>query len=247
MVVTSHSSLRGQRDTQEDAHIILQKGNTHLWGVFDGHGGAFISAFLKKNLPKAILKYPFPLTESKIERLFDAIQDNLIENHYKKAVYQGSTCVAIVRSAEHMTIMNVGDSRAVLCRNNETIPLSVDHKPNESMERIRIEKLGGESQITKAQGDDWRIVNLSVSRSFGDLDATPYVTHKPDVKIIANHIDDQFVILACDGLWDVMTNEMAVKFILDHSEQKDDIGKLLAKEAIQLGTSDNVTAVVVWF
>lgn len=246
-MITSFSSLKGVRDSQEDAHVIASKGNTALLGVFDGHGGSRVSRFLEENIPKYLLKFVFPISKTKITRIFDYIEEKLVKNHKRVANNQGSTCVCVVKSAEHLTCINVGDSRAVLCRDSKVVPLSTDHKPNTKEEKARIKKLGGEKFIKKAEGDDWRIKNLSVSRSFGDLDVVPYVTHQPETKIIPMHDKDQFVLLACDGLWDVMTNKMAVDFVLAHADKKHVVAELLAKEAMQLGTEDNVTVVVGWF
>lgn len=245
-MIISHASLRGPvRETQEDAHMIIQKGNTHMWGVFDGHGGATVSAYLKEYIPKALSKRPFPMTESKLVRLFDKVQERLVAKHSRAVEYQGSTCACIVKSAEHFTVINVGDSRIVMCVDEKAVPLTIDHKPNHPAERKRIEDLGGESKISKDMGDDWRVVNLSVSRSFGDLDAVPYVTHTPDVKLIPITGKEKFIIVACDGLWDVFSNEGAVKFVNDHLKYKDKIASLLAKEAIKLGSTDNVTVIVI--
>ena len=104
-------------------------------------------------------------------------------------------------------MLNVGDSRAVLCNyKNFAVPLTVDHKPNLLKERKRIEKLGGK---IKFDGSDWRIKDLSLSRAFGDLDTFPYVTHKPDISKYSLNKKDKFIIFACDGLWDVMSNSQA--------------------------------------
>ena len=76
-------------------------------------------------------------------------------------------------------IANVGDSRAVMCNHkDEVIQLSQDHKPNSKLEKKRIEQLGGK---IKYDGSDWRVNDLSLSRAFGDLESTPYITHLPQI------------------------------------------------------------------
>src|SRR5436305_1930508 len=74
----------------------------------------------------------------------------------------------------YINVINTGDSRCIICRDNLGIPLSKDHKPNWPEERYRIQQLGGKIYY---DGDDYRIKDLSVSRAFGDIDAEPYVTY----------------------------------------------------------------------
>ena len=99
-------------------------------------------------------------------------------------------------------MMNVGDSRAVLCKNdNSVLQLTQDHKPNDKNERSRINKLGGKIYY---DGYDWRIKDLSLSRAFGDIEAKPFVSHLPQIYRYKLNNDDKFIIFACDGLWDVV-------------------------------------------
>jgi serine/threonine protein phosphatase PrpC len=138
-------------------------------------------------------------------------------------------------------MVNVGDSRAVLCNNKyEAIPLTIDHKPNSKTEKKRIENLGGH---IKFDGVDWRIKDLSLSRAIGDLDTSPYVTHYPEVFRYRLNREDKFVIFACDGLWDVFSNKDAVKFVnnLLKNKYSGNIAKKIAEEAIKKGSYDNVT------
>merc|ERR1712078_476555 len=113
----------------------------------------------------------------------------------------------------YINIMNTGDCRAVLCRNNVAIPLTKDHKPHWPDERRRINQLGGEIYF---DGHDYRITDLSVSRAFGDKSSSKYVTHRPDLYKYKLNKNDKFLILACDGLWDVLTNHDAINFVLDN-------------------------------
>jgi protein phosphatase 2C len=107
-----------------------------------------------------------------------------------------------------------------LARNGVAIPRTTDHKPSWPKEKMRINKVnlkyGTNEKIHFSHGD-FRIGDLSVSRSFGDLDNTPYVTHKPDIcKYKIDDENDEFIVMACDGLWDVMRSEEVVNFVYDH-------------------------------
>ena len=124
--------------------------------------------------------------------------------------------------------------------------LSQDHKPNSPEERKRIEELGG---VVEFDGSDWRIRNLSLSRAFGDLDCKPYVTHLPQIYEYEVNKNDKFLVLACDGLWDVLSNQDVVDFIISclSIKIKNNIARLLAEYAIEKGSMDNVTVIIYFF
>ena len=95
-------------------------------------------------------------------------------------------------------------------------------------------------------GVDWRINGLSLSRAFGDLDCRPYVTHLPQIYKYNINTNDKFLIFACDGLWDVISNQDAVDFICDLNNKnfKGNYSKELTEYAINKGSLDNVSAIV---
>eukprot|EP00983_Pelagomonas_calceolata_P000094 2846-Pelagomonas_calceolata.AAC.2 len=85
-------------------------------------------------------------------------------------------------------------------------PLSVDHKPNSKEERQRIENAGG----VVVWAGTWRVGGvLAVSRAFGDKPLKRYVIATPDIREESLRDDDEFLILASDGLWDVISNQAA--------------------------------------
>jgi protein phosphatase 2C len=121
-------------------------------------------------------------------------------------------------------------------------------------EKNRIEKLNGKIYY---DGYDWRISDLSVSRAFGDIDAFPYVTHKPEIFKYKLKKNDKFFILACDGLWDVISNQDACNFVLQklnetskistiNGNSKNNIAQALAEYAIKNGSTDNVSIILIF-
>lgn len=115
-----------------------------------------------------------------------------------------------------MYIANVGDSRAVACWSGRCDPLSFDHKPANELEAKRIQAAGGWVELNRVNG------NLALSRAFGDFlfkkntkksVEEQIVTASPDIEVRNITEDLEFVVLACDGIWDVMTNEEVVSFI----------------------------------
>lgn len=120
-----------------------------------------------------------------------------------------------------LVVANAGDSRAVLCRaNGATHALSEDHKPNSAIERGRIESAGG--FIREVNGHFRINGNLNLSRAIGDLkykqdESLPVeaqiITAEPDIVVVNLREDDEFMVLACDGVWDLMSNEECVAFV----------------------------------
>eukprot|EP00475_Leptophrys_vorax_P020636 TRINITY_DN28291_c0_g1_i1.p1 TRINITY_DN28291_c0_g1~~TRINITY_DN28291_c0_g1_i1.p1 ORF type:complete len:598 (+),score=17.20 TRINITY_DN28291_c0_g1_i1:350-2143(+) len=119
----------------------------------------------------------------------------------------GTTSVVLVVSAHHLIVGNCGDSRAVLCRGGKAVALSNDHKPDREDEMKRVEKAGG--RVIFWNG--YRVLGvLAMSRAIGDRYLKPYVIPEPEVTFTERTPDDELVILASDGLWDVISNEAAV-------------------------------------
>ena len=274
-MITHTISLLGLRDNNEDQHevfINLNNQNTdyrniNFFGVFDGHGGKDVSKYLKDNLLNYFNNKYIECSicnnnkfKKYIEKVFDHIQIKL-ERKFKNFSYNiGSTALIVIfyknNNKINYFIANSGDCRAVICKgNNISLDLSKDHKPHLFDEKIRIKKLGGEIYY---DGYDWRIGDLSVSRSFGDMDATPYVTHKPEIFKYNLNKNDKFLILGCDGLWDVINSQDAVNFVLDKLNDLDNIISMsgyskkniaheLGKYAIKKGSTDNVSIIIIFF
>ena len=266
MKINSYS-LQGLRDSNEDQHVYFinlngaekKIPNINFVGVFDGHGGKIVSAFLKKQMPRHFVKNNdtniFSNTKSAskfLNQVFNDVQGKLEEKHPRAVNYTGSTalCGVITRNPNNnkklLWIANVGDSRAVMCNGkDEAVQLSVDHKPNSANEKKRIEQLGGK---IKYDGSDWRINDLSLSRAFGDLESKPYITHLPQIFKYNINNSDKFIIFACDGLWDVLSNKKAVNYVntLVNKKYTGNIAKKLAEKAIKEGSTDNVTVVVLF-
>lgn len=258
-------SLKGGRPQNEDKHDIIinihnkdtKKKDVNFYAVYDGHGGKNVSAYLSENLSQYFLdkRVAYPPKKQYIYSVFDLISGNLKKTDY--ATHMGSTALVVIHfknnDGDFLNVFNVGDSRCVLCRDNFGLPLSVDHKPNWPAEQRRIELLGG---IITSDGDDWRIKNLSVSRAFGDFDTTPYITHRPEIFRYKLDKNDKFIVVACDGVWDVLSSQDVVNFILSHCYDKTlknrinkqyNIATQLAEHALYKGSTDNITIIVVFF
>lgn len=149
-----------------------------------------------------------------------------------------------------MLIANAGDSRAVLGKRGRAIELSKDHKPNCTSEKLRIEKLGGVIYDGYLNGQ------LSVARALGDWHmkgpkGAPYpLSSEPELEEVVLTKEDEFLIIGCDGIWDVMSSQCAVtivrKELMVHNDP-DKCSRELVREALKRNTCDNLTVVVVCF
>ena len=262
------SSFIGKRPTNEDEYNVTlnindNNKNMHkinLFCVFDGHGGNTVSKFLKKIIPNIFMtktnEIEFIFTKKinikKINKVFNNIKKILDHKYHKENLNCGSTaCIAIEyitkKNIHNLIVFNVGDTRLVKCNcHNIAEQLTNDHKPNQINEKIRIQNLGGEIHY---DGFDWRIKNLSLSRAFGDLNATPYITHLPDIYNYELNKNDKFIILACDGVWDVLSNQEAVDFILTLMQEnpKVDYAAELMNYAYLKKSTDNITIIIHFF
>lgn len=96
-----------------------------------------------------------------------------------------------------------------------------------------------------------RVRNLSLSRAVGDKYAKPIVSAEPEIRQFPVEKDaDEFVVLASDGLWDVMTSQEVVDFVhnqdISSPIRRKQIAGKLAHEALRRQSEDNVCVLVVW-
>ncbi|NXG24131.1 ILKAP phosphatase, partial [Grallaria varia] len=257
--------------TEECRPLPSQITRVSYFAVFDGHGGVRASKFAAQNLHQNLIK-KFPKgevvsVEKTVKRcLLDTFKQTDEEflkqaSSQKPAWKDGSTATCVLAVDNILYIANLGDSRAILCRYNEesqkhtALSLSKEHNPTQYEERMRIQKAGGNVR-------DGRVLGvLEVSRSIGDGQYKRCgVISVPDIKRCQLAHNDRFILIACDGLFKVFTPEEAVNFIVSCLEDKNiqmREGKLeadaryeaacnrLANKAVQRGSADNVTVMVV--
>lgn len=207
----------------EDAHTTLLKlGDTNFsfFGVFDGHGGSSIAHYTGQTLYKKVLESKY-FKEKDYEKAmtdaFLALDKSLIEDN--NFAYDPSGCTAVaalVTDEDEIIVANAGDSRAVISIAGKVKPLSYDHKPTDEAEMERIINAGGFVEFGRVNG------NLALSRAIGDFEfkqsedlpaEKQVVTCNPDIITHKITKDDEFFVLACDGIWDCMTNQEVVDFV----------------------------------
>ena len=252
-----YTSIKGRRKTNEDRHNIILNihdankkiNDINLLGIYDGHGGTFVSEYLASNIPLYYchreLKTPFSREYHK--EVFDNLQESILKT--KKGQSTGSTCLLNImykfKDKLHFNTVNLGDGRLVIVYNNGTAKqVTTDHKPDHPIEKDRINKLGGE--IYNDSEGVVRVGDLSLSRAFGDGDNAPYISHTPDIYYNTIVTETKYIVMGCDGLWDVIPNNDLFSLLEQYSKKdKKNLAADLAKEALERRTTDNVSVIVI--
>ncbi|PWA61106.1 protein kinase family protein / protein phosphatase 2C (PP2C) family protein [Artemisia annua] len=252
-------ATRGRRETMEDTHFLMPRlwneDDTHIFGIFDGHRGGAAAEFSVRALPTLLqtmdcassptdaLKVAFTNTDVAFRKELNSLRKSkgLIQKDY----HPGCTAIAALIVQNKLFVANAGDCRAILCRAGSPYPLSKDHVASCLEERERVTSVGGQ---VKWQLDTWRVgpAALQVTRSIGDDDLKPGVTAEPEVTETTLSDDDEYLVMASDGLWDVVSSLEVVSIIKDTVKEPGMCSKRLATEAAERGSSDNITVIVVF-
>jgi protein phosphatase 1L len=216
-----------------------------LFAIYDGHLGDSVPAYLQKNLFANILKEEEFWTDPQrsISKAYERTDESVL-THTPDLGRGGSTAVtAILINGKQLWVANVGDSRAVLSRRGQAIQLSIDHEPN--TERSSIENRGG--FVSNMPGDVARVNGqLAVSRAFGDRNLKSHLRCDPDVTNADIDASSDFLILASDGLWKVMSNQESVDVAVKIRDPQK-AAKQLVIEALRRESKDDISCIVVRF
>lgn len=249
-VTYGYSLIKGRTNhPMEDYHVArfvhINGRKIGLFGIFDGHLGDSVPAYLQNHLFSNILEErDFWADPGKaIASAYDKT-DKAILSHSPDLGRGGSTAVtAILIDGEVLWIANVGDSRAVLAKGGHVRQMTIDHEPN--MERGSIEGRGG--FVSNLPGDVPRVNGqLAVSRAFGDKSLKSHLRSDPDIRFTDTGSDTELLILASDGLWKVMSNEEAVSLARKIKDPQA-AAKQLTAEAIKRDSKDDISCIVVRF
>lgn len=258
------SSMQGKRSSQEDDYLMRASlpfaKHFSFFSVFDGHGGSATSKVCEAEFLsqlKGARDWTQPVFPHEIGDVltsaymnFDACLRKKCGNAHETA---GSTALSAIVSPTHIVIANLGGCRAVLVRGGKVLVMSNEHKPKNKLESQRIKAAGGSIYRGRVMGE------LAVSRAFGSFslkdsdDLAPekqMVSCQPDTRTIERSLEDDYLVLASDGVWDVMSNEECVKFItsgLNKGKKLQSITDSLLDLCLQKRSRDNMTMMVVDF
>ena len=260
----------------------------YFFGIYDGHGGNGCSLYLKENLHKFVHEFS-------VNGIKKAIFDSEEEFLTKKAIDEknnniidsiGSCGIIAMIKNNNLIISNTGDSRIVIFKNRIIFFVTEDHKPNSEKEKERIKNAGGQIyqspsiipiyQNGKKVNLPWRVLpgRLSVSRTFGDIEAKiekyggkkDVIIPVPDVYEIELNNEFDFMVIGCDGIFDVLNNEELFeiwkialnecKNNINNVEKNDEIdihnfcgkfAEFIIKSALAKNSFDNVSCIVIVF
>lgn len=259
----------------EDAHTTVPTvpglSSCSFYGVYDGHCGHTIAKYSSENLLNEFLNHIDlrdiinsdncekiePSTISKVMQESFVILDDYMRTipPWKNGEDQsGTTAVCSFITKNDIICANCGDSRAIVSSGGELKLVTRDHKPYNDDEKRRIEKAGGSVMMQRVNG------SLAVSRALGDYEykstenmpsIEQQVSPLPEIFVLERDYDhDEFLVLACDGIWDVMSNQEVLEFVQKQLQIHEDRGLIcdnLIEECFQRGSRDNMSVVLVTF
>eukprot|EP00958_Prasinococcus_capsulatus_P001675 scaffold148_cov371-Prasinococcus_capsulatus_cf.AAC.19 len=261
-------------DKMEDRHLMCfplceTAPDVHLMGVFDGHRGQEASHLtslvlrdlLLRNLSHASgrLENGGVLDDADVDEaliksfldadvLFKGQQERLYTTGGRRGEarkYPGCTAAAGLVCGNKLFVANAGDCRTMICSKGEGIPLSEDHTADLERERQRVVEAGGQVKLFNRS---WRVepAGLQVTRAIGDFDCkgTHGVVATPEICRRTLTPEDEFVVMACDGVWDVMSEQEVVEMIYTTVKEPSMCAKRLGVEAMNRGSGDNITVIV---
>ncbi|KAM3420699.1 hypothetical protein BST61_g3951 [Cercospora zeina] len=229
------SAMQGWRISMEDAHAAILdlqplEGDKELipaasdvrisfFGVYDGHGGDKVALYTGLHLHEIVAKqesFKSKDFEQALKDGFLAIDRAILSDPKYEEEVSGCTASVGIITHDKIFVGNAGDSRSVLGIKGRAKPLSFDHKPQNEGEKARICAAGGFVDFGRVNG------NLALSRAIGDFefkksaDLPPeqqIVTAFPDVTVHEIGEEDEFLVIACDGIWDCQSSQAVIEFV----------------------------------
>ncbi|XP_055002431.1 probable protein phosphatase 1N [Sorex araneus] len=257
------SAVQGWRAHMEDAHCArlalpeLPRGWA-FFAVLDGHGGARAALFGARHLPGHVLEALGPAPDEPdgvcraLRRAFLSA-DARLRALWPRGQPGGSTAVALLVSPRFLYVAHCGDSRAVLSRAGTLAFSTEDHRPLQPRERERIHDAGGTIRRRRLEG------SLAVSRALGDFaykeapgrsPELQLVSAEPEVTALTRRAEDEFMLLASDGVWDAMSGSALTGLVASRLR----LGlapELLCAQLLDTclckGSLDNMTCLLVCF
>lgn len=238
---SGHIEYKGERQEMEDATVIfgnIPSENYYYFAVFDGHGGNKAAHFAGKKMHESFKNHFVQNNDSDV---FKALKSAFLEINrqlVRRPSNEGCAAGIIVVSNEKVYSCNLGDVRAVMVYPDGTFErISHDHRACDPEERIFIESQGGKVTGGYLQGI------LQVSRALGDGELKKYINTDP-FTLEKERIDGAKVILACDGVWDFLSEEQAAKIAFKHQDPSE-AAMYIADEAMQNHSNDNISCIVI--
>ncbi|CAK0843869.1 unnamed protein product [Prorocentrum cordatum] len=261
---------QGRRAEMEDGFVFVDRfggrQTSAFFAVYDGHGGRQVVDFVTHELHESVLR-ELRRCGSAPDAMLQAFQSTDDEMVRRNIMTSGCTaCCCLLQEERHARVIytaHLGDSRAVMARGGSATRLTsmTDHKATDPLEAKRVIEAGGQIVNDRVNG------MLAMTRALGDhILKTPVlpndvVSNVPDITSTDLSGQDSFVILACDGLWDVISDQDAVALVCESLQElrpllrrleaegrcaAEILARMLVEEALVRGSSDNVSCVVIF-
>ncbi|XP_077402248.1 protein phosphatase 1E isoform X2 [Vanacampus margaritifer] len=247
------------RRKMEDRHIIIPDFNTlfniqdqeeqAFFAVFDGHGGVDAAIYAANHLHVNLARQDSLSQDpgEALRRAFKITDEHFVKKASRENLRCGTTGVVTFLRGRTLHVAWLGDSQVILVRRGEVVELMKPHKPDREDEKQRIEALGG----CVIWFGTWRVNgSLSVSRSIGDSEHKPYICGDADHGAFPLDGSEDYLLLACDGFWDTVSPDEAVRVVSDHLQENAGdtamVAHKLVASARDAGSSDNITVVAVF-
>lgn len=244
-----------------------------FFGVYDGHGGTQCAAYLRKKLDKLVLGHPKVIDEPEValREAIDFAEQEFLDQFKEDS--SGSTAAVAIIVGNKIVTANVGDTEIVLNRGGVALCLSEKHNVKSSeAERERVVAAGGRLYQNARVAHPLynpQVLSLGVSRAIGDsgFKLKEYTQGKPSGVVATastfttdfNPATDEFLLIGCDGVWDVMSHQQAVDYCVEVQQNgiesiatspqtpltPQQISSALVTRALELGSNDNVTAMFI--
>ncbi|XP_012671465.2 protein phosphatase 1F [Clupea harengus] len=254
-------AIRNTRRKMEDRHVTVADFNRLLgiqdgvdrqyYAVFDGHGGGDAATFAATHL-HVVLSQQEDLVKdpgAAFKATFTHVDDMFKVKAKRERLRSGSTGIVVLLAGDWLHVSWLGDSQAMLVRQGEPVILMDPHKPEREDEKQRIENLGGCIAFMGC----WRVNGTyAVSRAIGDFDQKPYVSNMADCSSVQLAGDEDYVLLACDGFFDVVRPSEVPGLVLEALREMEgrggceEVAQRLVAQAKAAGSSDNITVLVVF-
>jgi len=244
------AETRGNRVSMEDSGALYENRNISMIGIFDGHGGRLVSDWASTNLLPLLalrlkgLKHPLEIRK-KIKNVFYG-DENSVDNILSRSINSripGSCVIIVISVDDYIYVVNMGDSRAVLFTETQAVRLTCDHKPM-GKEIKKVEALGGTVEyfrgVPRVDG------KLAVTRALGDFDCN--IHRRPQISCITREIEPSYLIIATDGLWDVI-HEDKIKVLIGEELKMNTSPEVLTfklvEQALEMKSTDNISVVAI--
>ncbi|KAG7322716.1 hypothetical protein KOW79_014062 [Hemibagrus wyckioides] len=256
---TSIHAIKNMRRKMEDRHVIIPDFNTlfnlqdqedqAFFAVFDGHGGVDAATYAANHLHVNLVRQEM-FSQDPGEALckaFKLTDERFVQKASRENLRCGTTGVVTFLRGRTLYVAWLGDSQVMLVKKGQPVELMKPHKPDREDEKRRIEALGG----CVIWFGTWRVNgSLSVSRAIGDSEHKPYICGDADHMLFPLDGTEDYLILACDGFYDTVCPEEAVRVVSDHLQENNGdtamVAHKLVASARDAGSSDNITVIVVF-